>query len=115
MMQLRESVGQVELLDARSGDPRVLDVQRAGYDLDTGMVVLWGECIYFGDGAVHLLATLSRSGGGLFNNVQRAVFSDPGRARRLYPPLVRGRRLFLRVTGRQPLGLARQNIARTGE
>ncbi len=103
MMRLREAVGEVELVNAREGDARVRDIQRAGYDLDSGMVVLWQDEVFFGDGAVHLLATLSSAGGGVFNRIQRRAFSSPRRAARLYPVLAAGRRLYLRLAGRAPV------------
>jgi predicted DCC family thiol-disulfide oxidoreductase YuxK len=104
MMRLRETVGRVDLVNARDDDPRVREVQAAGYDLDEGMVVLWRGEVHFGDGAVHLLATLSGESKGLFNRVQRSVFRDRQRAARVYPVLAAGRRLFLRLVGRAPLG-----------
>jgi predicted DCC family thiol-disulfide oxidoreductase YuxK len=113
MMRLRQAVGAVELVNAREGDPRVLAVQEAGYDLDTGMVVLWQGEVFFGENAVHLLATLSSGEGGVLDRIQRAAFADPRRAARLYPVLAAGRRLFLRLVGRRPIGsLAEKNPAR---
>lgn len=103
MMRLREAAGRVDLVNARDADPRVREVRAAGYDLDEGMVVLWKGKIHHGDGAVHLLATLSGEGGGPFNRIQRRVFRDPRRATRLYPILAAGRRLFLWLVGRTPL------------
>jgi predicted DCC family thiol-disulfide oxidoreductase YuxK len=111
MMRLREAVGEVELVDARGDDPRVGQVQRAGHDLDQGMVVLWQDEVFFGDRAVHLLATLSAEGGGAFNGIQRAVFSNPRRAARIYPALAAGRRLFLRLVGRAPIAAGREKGA----
>jgi len=104
MMRLRDAVGEVELVNARECDPRVRAVQEAGHDLDEGMVVLWRDEVFFGDGAVHLLATLSSEKGGLFDRMQRAAFANPRRAARLYPVLAAGRRLFLRLVGRKPIG-----------
>jgi len=104
MMRLRDAVGEVELVNARECDPRVRAVQEAGHDLDEGMVVLWRDEGFFGDGAVHLLATLSSEKGGLFDRMQRAAFANPRRAARLYPVLAAGRRLFLRLVGRKPIG-----------
>ena len=63
-----------------------------------------GTRSFFGDGAVHLLATLSSEKGGLFDRMQRAAFANPRRAARLYPVLAAGRRLFLRLVGRKPIG-----------
>lgn len=103
MMRLRATVGAVELVDARGNDLRVQDVQKAGYDLDAGMVVLWQDEVFFGDSAVHLLATLSSERGSIFNRVQRRMFATPHRARRLYPILAAGRRLFLGLIGRRSI------------
>jgi predicted DCC family thiol-disulfide oxidoreductase YuxK len=99
LLRLRDSVGRVELVDARSDDPRVAGVAAAGLDLDAGMVVLWGGRRFHGREAVHLLATLSAAGG-IFNSLQRRMFGAPRRAALIYPMLAAGRRLFLRLTGR---------------
>jgi len=104
MMRLRDAVGHVELVDARGDDPRVNAFQRAGYDLDEGMIVVWRGETFHADGAVHLLATLSAQNGGVFNRIQRTAFASPRRAARLYPVLAAGRRLFLRLAGRMPIG-----------
>jgi predicted DCC family thiol-disulfide oxidoreductase YuxK len=106
MMRLRETAGPVELVDARSGDPRVAEAVEAGLDLDRGMVVIWKGRKFFGEDAVHLLATLSDPRG-FMNAVQRALFGSPRRAALLYPLLARGRRLFLRVVGRRTIAEAR--------
>ena len=115
MMHLREAVGTVELVDARGADPRARAVQEAGYDLDTGMVVLWHDEVFHGDAAVHLLATLSSDKGGVMNRVQRAVFSNPRRASRVYPVLAVGRRVFLRLVGRSPIGTITEKKPAAGE
>ncbi|MFW5881944.1 MAG: DCC1-like thiol-disulfide oxidoreductase family protein [Roseicyclus sp.] len=104
MMRLRAVVGLVELLDAREADPRVAEVQAAGCDLDEGMVVLWRGEVFFGSGAVHLLASLSSDAGGILVRLQRVLFRNPRRAARIYPILAAGRRIFLRLAGRRPLG-----------
>jgi hypothetical protein len=103
MMRLREAVGEVDLVNARDGDPRVRAVQKAGYDLDTGMVVLWQNEVFFGDAAVHLFATLSSGESGVLNRLQRAIFANARRASLVYPVLAAGRRLFLRLVGRAPI------------
>jgi hypothetical protein len=38
LLSLREAVGPVELIDARSGDPRLRAYESAGYDLNEGML-----------------------------------------------------------------------------
>ena len=103
MLRLREAVGAVELVDARSGDERVIRAAERGHDLDSGMVVLWDGRSFHGQAAVHLLATLSAPAGRC-NRLQRAVFRSPARAALIYPLLARGRRVYLRLAGRGPIG-----------
>ncbi len=103
MARLREAVGRVELVDARSADPRVAEAAAAGLDLDDGMVVLWQGRRHYGAEAVYLIACLSGEGG-LGNRLQRRLFRSPRVAAALYPWLVRGRRLWLRLAGRAPIG-----------
>ncbi|MEE4121112.1 MAG: DUF393 domain-containing protein [Paracoccaceae bacterium] len=112
MARLREAVGRVDLVDARSEDPRVAEAQGAGLDLDDGMVVVWRGERHHGAEAMHLIAVLSGAGG-LGNRLQRRLFRSPRLAAALYPPLVRGRRLWLRLAGRRPIG-AGKNRERGG-
>ncbi|OHV72773.1 DCC1-like thiol-disulfide oxidoreductase family protein [Ensifer sp. LCM 4579] len=98
-MRLRDAVGPVELLDARSGDPRVAAFQRAGYDLNEGMLFVFDDRVYHGDEAVNLLAILS-SPSSLFGWLNRAILSSRLAARLIYPALKLGRRITLRLRGR---------------
>ncbi|MCW5692491.1 MAG: DUF393 domain-containing protein [Pseudolabrys sp.] len=41
LIRLRESVGSIELIDARSDDPRVERLQKLGYNLNDGMLFIW--------------------------------------------------------------------------
>lgn len=97
--RLREAIGPVELLDARSGDPRVDALWRKGYDLDEGMVFAHQGRVFHGAEAVHVLASLS-SRSGWFNRLNAAVFASEGAARLFYPFLKLGRRLTLKARGR---------------
>lgn len=103
MVRLRETVGAVALVDARSDAPEAAAAREGGQDLDSGMLVLWQGRSFHGAEAVHLLALLSGPGGGL-NAVQRRLFAGPRRAALLYPVLAAGRRLFFRLTGRRLIG-----------
>lgn len=98
MLNLRRSVGEIELIDARSGDPRVRAILRDGMDLDEGMAVRHGARLYHGAEAVQLLSVLSEGRG-----VMRALLRSPRRAAVLYPLLRAGRRVVLRAMGRRPL------------
>lgn len=102
LLRLRGAVGAVVLVDAHSDAVQVHDAVAHGLDLDEGMVVIWEGKMFYGAAAVHLLATLSGSGG-LLNRMQRVLFASPARAAVIYPVLARGRRLFLRLVVRQTI------------
>jgi predicted DCC family thiol-disulfide oxidoreductase YuxK len=105
LYRIRQQTDHVHLIDARSGHPLVADICGKGYDLDVGMVVKFEGRLYHGAEAMNILAILG-SGGGLFNRLNRALFRHPRLSRVLYPWLVRGRLLVLRLLGRRTLGEA---------
>jgi predicted DCC family thiol-disulfide oxidoreductase YuxK len=101
MMRLKKAVGHVELVDARSGDPRVSAVLRQGFDLDEGMAVTFGSQTYYGEDAVVLIAGLTPEKG-VIGRLVGKILSDPGRAKFLYPYMKAGRRAVLTLL-RRPL------------
>lgn len=106
MMRLREAVGPVRLVDARTEAPLVARLMAEGYDLDRGMVVQTGDAVHYGDSAVHVLSLMTTRSG-IFNRLMRAVFSRKRVARAIYPPLVAGRNLTLRILGRSKISAVR--------
>src|SRR3954465_8932263 len=92
LMRLRETVGPVALLDARSNDPRVREFWRRGYDLNAGMIFVYRGEIHHGADAVNALALLSTPSS-LFNRLNRFFFSSRTVSRLLYPLLRLGRRV----------------------
>ena len=103
LVRLRETVGNVELVDARSEDPRVRKYQRDGYDLNEGMLFVWNGRVYHGSDAVHVLAGLSTEAG-WFNKLNSAIFSSRTASRLLYPFLKIGRRITLFARGKSLIG-----------
>ncbi|HSS15063.1 MAG TPA: DCC1-like thiol-disulfide oxidoreductase family protein [Rhizomicrobium sp.] len=93
-VKLKEAVGPVELLDARSGDLRVSHYWSEGYDLNEGMLFVYRGRVYHGHDAVNMLALLS-SGSSVFNRVNQALLSNRQVAGAVYPLLKLGRRLVL--------------------
>jgi hypothetical protein len=69
------------------------------------MVVKLRGRFYHGAEAMSILAILG-SGDSWFNRLNRALFRHPRIARLLYPVLVRGRLLTLRLLGRSLIGEA---------
>ncbi len=99
-VRLREAVGPVELVNARSGDPRVQEVVSAGLDLDEGMVLKYGGRLYHGADCLNMLSLLS-SRSGLFNRLIAFAFAQPDVARLAYPVLRAGRNATLKLLGRE--------------
>ncbi len=102
-VRLRETVGKVELLDARQHPGLVNDLRTQGVDLNQTMVVRYGGRSYAGADAIQLLSLLS-AGSGPANRLLAHIFRDENRARRFYPWLRGGRNLTLRLLGRRRLG-----------
>jgi predicted DCC family thiol-disulfide oxidoreductase YuxK len=105
LYRLREVTGRVHLIDARTDHPILREVQARGFDLDEGMAVKAAGRFYHGAEALQFLAILG-AGDGAFNRLNRALFRHPRLARTLYPWMVRGRLLTLRLLGRSLLGEA---------
>jgi predicted DCC family thiol-disulfide oxidoreductase YuxK len=101
-LRIERAVGSVEIVDARSDDPRVVELADAGYDLDAGMVAVVDGRIFHGDEAVHALALLSTPIDA-FNRLNRRVLGRSGIARALYPLFRAARRIALALTGTGPL------------
>ncbi|HWD59671.1 MAG TPA: DCC1-like thiol-disulfide oxidoreductase family protein [Stellaceae bacterium] len=102
LLHLRETVGPVELLDARSGDPRLLHYWKEGYDLNEGMLFVYRGIVHHGSEAIYVLAGLSTSSS-LANRLNRAIFSSRLLSAVLYPALKLGRRITLCLRGRAVL------------
>lgn len=104
MLRLRATVGPVELIDARSGDPRVAAFAAQGFSADTGMIVRHRDDVLHGAEAMRLLTLLSETRGPL-SWLLRQMFRHPRAALPCYRVLAAGRRLTLRLMGRRPIGL----------
>jgi len=101
--RIQQVVRQMYLIDARTSDPLVNEIRQAGLDLDSGMVVKLNGRLYHGADAINALAILG-SDHTVFNRINRALFRRPQLAQLIYPLLVRGRLLLLRILGRSPIG-----------
>jgi predicted DCC family thiol-disulfide oxidoreductase YuxK len=102
LVRLKASVGTVELLDARSNDPRVAAYWQQGYDLNEGMLFVYGGRVFHGHEATRVLATLSSSDT-LFSALNRLALSSPIAARLSYPLLKLGRLASLTLRGKRLL------------
>jgi predicted DCC family thiol-disulfide oxidoreductase YuxK len=103
IVRLQEVIGPVRILNARNGGPEVDMALAAGLDLDEGMVLQYQGQLYHGDACIHLLATLSETGG-ILRALLAWVFRSPSRARLLYPWLRGGRNMTLKLLGKHKIG-----------
>ncbi|MGY0503900.1 DCC1-like thiol-disulfide oxidoreductase family protein [Luteimonas sp. e5] len=100
LLRLRQSVGDIRLVNVREDDTARQALQAAGFDLDQGMVLDLDGRLYAGADAMHMLAMLgSRSG--LLNTIVARVFRVTWLAKLLYPVLRAGRALTLFAMGRE--------------
>ncbi|WP_366523228.1 DCC1-like thiol-disulfide oxidoreductase family protein [uncultured Tateyamaria sp.] len=103
MTRLRDTVGRVRLVDARSNDPVVSKIKELGFDLNEGMVARYRGQNYFGADCIHLLSILSSKSGTL-NRLSSTLFSNRYIATISYPVLRAGRNATLRIMGSRPIG-----------
>ncbi|MCB2073699.1 MAG: DUF393 domain-containing protein [Novosphingobium sp.] len=101
-MRLRDTVGHVELIDARTQDPRIGEYWSQGYDLNEGMLFVHRGIVLFGADAIHALAGLS-STSAFLSRLNRLIFSNRFVARALYPFMKLGRRVTLFLLRRKML------------
>jgi predicted DCC family thiol-disulfide oxidoreductase YuxK len=103
LTRLRQTVGELRLINARDNTREVAAAVTAGFTLDDGMLLHLGGQYYHGAQCLNRLALLS-SRSTLFNRLTYAIFRSPTASRLFYPALRNGRNLLLRLLGRRRLG-----------
>jgi len=99
LLKIRELAGEVELVNARSRPDLVEDLRTVGYEINDGIVLAHRGGIAYGASALSLIAQLDESGRRL-NRASAAVFRLPVIGEDLYDVLKAGRKLLLRLLGR---------------
>jgi predicted DCC family thiol-disulfide oxidoreductase YuxK len=99
LARIRESVGNLVLIDARDDSPVMREITEAGLDIDEGMALKVGTQLYFGADAINRLSLMSTRRG-FFNRLSYRCFRSKRASRLLYPPLKGCRSLLLKVLGR---------------
>ena len=100
LYRIRQNVGHIELIDARQNPGAVADVRARGYEINDGMIAIWRGRYYYGQDGVTLMAMLGAEKG-VFARINRLLFKNPKVAAILYPKMVCGRKLALRLLGRK--------------
>lgn len=98
LVRLRDSIGDVDLVNARDNLVLASELAAKGMDLDEGMVLILDGRAYHGAECVQRMALLSTPSG-IFNRVNRFIFRRPRLARVLYPVLRAGRNATLAMLG----------------
>ncbi|NNU16842.1 DUF393 domain-containing protein [Parvularcula sp. ZS-1/3] len=102
LVRLRDSIGQVRLIDARDGGPELAELEAKGLDINEGMAMKYEGKIYYGDECIHVLSLLSTASGP-FNSFNAWVFKSEARSKALYPFLRAGRNTALKILGRKKI------------
>ncbi|MEM8984006.1 MAG: DCC1-like thiol-disulfide oxidoreductase family protein [Pseudomonadota bacterium] len=102
LVRLRDTIGPVELINARESHPVVDNLASAGYDLNEGMAFIQDEVVYYADAAIHRLALLSTPST-FFNRLNARLLGSSTISALIYPLLKAGRGLALRALGKRPI------------
>ncbi len=99
MVRIRDTVGELVLVDAREDTPIMREITASGLDIDKGMVFKVGDQLYYGSDAIHALSLLS-SRSGVFNRLAYWVFKSKRVSAVLYPMLAFMRGVLLKLMGK---------------
>ena len=102
MSRLKSATNQVELINARDDDVIIKKMWELGYDLNEGMVVLHNDNIFFGADAINIIALMTTKSG-FFNRIIAILFKSKNLSNILYPILVFGRNVTLKILGRKKI------------
>ena len=99
LMRIRESIGELRLVDAREPGAVMDEITTRGWDIDQGMVLKMGDRLYYGSDAIHALALIS-SRSGIFNRLNYWMFKSRTLSHIFYPILRFFRNLLLKLLRR---------------
>jgi predicted DCC family thiol-disulfide oxidoreductase YuxK len=99
LVHIRETVGELRLIDARASSTVMDKITSRGWDIDQGMVLKMGDELYHGSDAIHALALIS-SRSGIFNRLNYWLFKSRMLSHFFYPILRFFRNLLLKLLGR---------------
>jgi predicted DCC family thiol-disulfide oxidoreductase YuxK len=96
LIRIRESVGELVLIDARTNSNIMEEITQANLDIDQGMVLKFDDNLYYGADAIHVLAMIS-SPSGIFNRLNYWYFKSKFIAKYSYPIMRSIRNLLLKA------------------
>jgi len=84
LVKLREIIDDVQLIDARTNPDYVSAMNDKGLNIDQGMLVVYGDALYYGADAMHILSMLSNPKSWI-NAFIAFFFKNKTLAKLLYP------------------------------
>ena len=99
IVRIRESVGDLKIIDARERSDVLDEITENGLDIDQGMVLKMGDQLYYGSDAIHALALIS-SRSGVFNRFNYWMFKSRAISSWFYPMLRFFRNMLLKILGK---------------
>lgn len=102
IIRIRESVGELVLVDARENSQVMEEITQKGLDIDQGMVVKIDDQLYYGSEAIHILTSMGSESSWL-NRFNYWLFRSKARAEFLYPKLRFIRNCLLKVLGKSKI------------
>ena len=108
MVRIRESVGELVLVDARTNKEIMQEITEAGLDIDQGMVLKMDDNLYYGADAIHVISLIS-SRNGLFNRLNYWLFRSKYLSKISYPILRAMRNLLLKALSKTKINNLKTN------
>jgi len=96
LVRIRESIGNLILVDARNPSSFMDEITAAGLDIDQGMVLIVGDQMYYGADAIHTLAIMGTRSG-VLNRLAYWCFKSRAASSVVYPVLRSCRNLLLKI------------------
>ena len=102
VVNIRESVGDLRIVDARENSEVMEEITAQGLDIDQGMVLKMGGQLYYGADAIHALALIGGRSG-IFNRMNYWMFKSKTASSIFYPILRFFRNLLLKILGKSKI------------
>jgi predicted DCC family thiol-disulfide oxidoreductase YuxK len=102
IVRIQDSVGELQLVDARENSDIMEEITQRGWDIDQGMVVKIEDELYYGSDAIYVLSKIG-SQSDFFNRLNYWLFRSQKRAAVLYPLLRSFRNLLLKILGKSKI------------
>ena len=95
LLEIKSNIGNINIIDGRKNQDLINSLQKKGYDLDYGAILLKGEDIFHGAEAINTVCNKINNPSSSLLKLLSNIFKSKKRTRLLFPFLVRARRFAL--------------------